>query len=224
MTHQCHKPVTLKLLNQQSNGGEMMGQGKSNTRPGKWKQISERERYKIEALLHSGLTPTEISKQLGRDRRTIEREIARGSVIQRDTQWRDTLQYCADAGQRVHDERACNKGRPLKIGHDHKLAAYIEKKIRDEKYSPDAVIGEIRTKNLVFEASICTKTVYNYIDKNVFLSITNKDLPVKKDGKKRKYQKTGTIALNNLKGRSIEERPEGIENRKSETIGRWTAL
>jgi IS30 family transposase len=75
---------------------------------------------------------TEIAKTTKeRDRRTIEREIARGSVIQRDTQWRDTLQYCADAGQRVHDERACNKGRPLKIGHEKS--------------------GQ---KNLVFEASI----------------------------------------------------------------------
>lgn len=191
-----------------------MGQTQNSTRIRKWKQLSERERYKIEDLLQVGLTPLEISKQMGRDRRTIEREITRGSVMQRDTQWRDKLRYCADAGQRVHDERACNKGRPLKIGHDHKLAAYIEQKIGTERYSPDAVIGEIKAKDIRFYTQICTKTVYNYIDKNVFLNITNKDLPVKKDGRKRKYRKTGTVALNNLKGRSIEERPENIENRE----------
>ena len=129
------------------------------------------------------------------------------------------MRYCADAGQRKHDERASHKGRPLKIGHDHKLAEYIEKKIGEEKYSPDAVIGEIRVKGLRFEASICTKTVYNYIDKNVFLNITNKDLSVKKDKKKRKYRRTGAVALNNLKGRSIEERPESIETR--EERGHW---
>jgi IS30 family transposase len=192
----------------------MMGQEQNTTKTRKWKQLSERERYKIEALLQSGLTPIEVSRQIGRDRRTIEREIARGSVTQVDYEWRERLKYCADAGQRVHNENAYNKGRPLKIGHDHELAEYIEKKIGEEKYAPDAVIGEIRAKGLKFKTSICTKTVYNYIDKNVFLNITNKDLPVKKDGKKRKHRKTGVIALNNLKGRSIEERPESIENRK----------
>jgi len=192
----------------------MMGQEQHNKSTRKWKQLSERERYKIEALLQSGLTPIKISRQMGRDRRTIEREIARGSVVQRNTYLQEKLKYCADAGQRKHDESALNKGRPLKIGHDHKLAAYIEQKIGREKYSPDAVIGEIRVKGIKFEASICTKTVYNYIDKNVFLNISNKDLPVKRDGKKRKYRKTGVVAFNNLKGRSIEERAEGIENRE----------
>lgn len=191
-----------------------MGQTQNSTRIRKWKQLSERERYKIEDLLQVGLTPLEISKQMGRDRRTIEREIGRGSVLQLDTYLQKHIRYCADAGQRVHDERANNKGRPLKIGHDHKLAAYIEQKIGTERYSPDAVIGEIKAKDIRFYTQICTKTVYNYIDKNVFLNITNKDLPVKKDGKKRRYRKTGTVALNNLKGRSIEERPESVESRE----------
>jgi IS30 family transposase len=197
----------------------MMGQEQHNKSTRKWKQLSERERYEIEALLQSGLTPIEVSRQMGRDRRTIEREISRGSVIQRDTYLREKKKYCADAGQRVHNEMANNKGRPLKIGHDHRLAAYLEHKIGKEKYSPDAAIGEIRAKGLKFESSICTKTVYNYIDKNVFVNITNKDLPVKKDGKKRKYRKTGVVALNNLKGRSIEERPKSVETR--EERGHW---
>ena len=191
-----------------------MGQKQHNTRARKWKQISERERYQIEILLQSGLTPIEIGKQMGRDRRTIEREIARGSVLQLDTYLREHIRYCADAGQRVHDERVCNKGRPLKIGYDHKLAGHIEKRIGEEKYSPDAVIGEIKAKGLQFEVSICTKTLYNYIDANIFLNITNKDLPVKKDGKKRRYRKTGAVARNNLKGRSIEERPMEIKSRE----------
>ena len=53
----------------------------------------------------------------------------------------------------------------------------------------------------------------------MFIDITNKDLPLKKDGKLRKYRKTGIVALNNLKGRSIEERPESIEDRKES--GHW---
>jgi len=46
------------------------------------------------------------------------------------------------------------------------------------------VIGEIKVKKLKFKTTICTKTLYNYIDQGIFLNITNKDLPVKKDKKK----------------------------------------
>jgi transposase, IS30 family len=196
-----------------------MGQEQNSTRAGKWKQLSERERYQIEILLQSGLSPIEIGGRIGRDRRTIEREITRGSVVQRDTYLRDRLRYCADAGQRIHSERAANKGRPLKIGYDHRLAEYIEKKIGQEKYSPDAVIGEIRAKGLRFEVGICTKTLYSYIDKEIFLNISNKDLQVKKSGKKRGYQEVRKVALNNLRGRSIDERPESVETR--EGTGHW---
>jgi IS30 family transposase len=61
----------------------MMSQLNNTTRERKWKQISEKERYKIEALLKAGFKAKEIAEQLGRDRRTIEREIKRGMVIQR---------------------------------------------------------------------------------------------------------------------------------------------
>ena len=196
-----------------------MGQEQHSKSIGKWEQLSEKERYQIEILLKEKRTASEIAERLGRDRRTIEREIARGSVVQLDSELREHIRYCADTGQRIHNEKASNKGRPLKIGHDHKLAAYIEQKIGIEKYSPDAVIGEIKAKGMKFDVQICTKTVYNYIDNNVFLHITNKNLPVKKYGKKRKHRITRAVALNNLKGRSIEERPQSVESREEQ--GHW---
>ena len=132
-----------------------MDQEKCSTKEGKWKQINEKERYKIEALLEQGLTPAEIGANLNpkRDRRTIEREIERGLTEQRDYLWRERYVYCADVGQRKHEENASNKGRDLKIGHDHRLAEHIERKIIEEKYSPDAVIGEIKAKDLKFETT-----------------------------------------------------------------------
>ena len=193
-----------------------MEQGNYTTEKRKWKQLSEKDRYKIEALFGQGLTPAQIGNNLDpkRDRRTIEREIKRGLTEQRDSQWRERMVYLADAGQHKHDENAANKGRGLKIGHDHKLAEHIEKKIIEEKYSPDAVIGEIKEKSLEFETTICTKTVYNMIDRGDFLNLTNKDLPVKKDGKKRGCKRVRKVALNNTKGRIIEERPPEIETRE----------
>lgn len=120
-----------------------------------------------------------------------------------------------DVGQRKYEQAASNKGAGLKIGHDHKLAKHIEKRIIKDKYSPDAVIGEIREKGFKFETQICT---YNYIDKGVFVNITNNDLPVKRKKKKGSYKRV-KVALKNLRGTSIEERPAHIEKR--EEYGHW---
>ena len=80
------------------------------------------------------------------------------------------------------------------------------------------VIGEIRKKGIKFKVSICTKTLYNYIENGVFARITNKDLPVKRNKRKGRYKRV-KIALNNLRGTSIEERPAHIEAR--EEYGHW---
>lgn len=195
-----------------------MSQDYYNTDDRKGKHLTEQERYRIEILLQEGNTPSEIARKLDRHKRTIEREIKRGTVrlLNSDLTYRE--QYCADAGQRIYDENAKNKGPGLKIGKDHKLAKHIEERIIKNKYSPDAVIGEIKAKGLKFDTSICTKTLYNYIDKGVFANITNKDLPVKKYKKKGNYHKV-KIAHKNLKGTSIEERPKEIETRQE--YGHW---
>lgn len=196
-----------------------MSQYNNTAKLRKYKHLTVRERYKIEILLKERLKPFEIAQRMGKGTRTIEREIAKGTV--RLLNWDLTYrkEYCADAGQRIYDESARNKGSGLKIGKDHKLVKYIENKIVKEKYSPDAVIGEIKEKGLEFETEICTKTLYNYIDRgDVFLKLTNKDLPVKKEGKKRNYKKV-KIPHKNLKGTSIEERPSEIDNR--EEYGHW---
>lgn len=183
------------------------------------KYLTEKERYKIEALKRSGLKNSEIAKQIGKSDRTIRREIKRGTVRLLNTDLTYRNEYCADVAQRKYKENASNKGPGLKIGKDHELAEYIEDKIINEKYSPDAVIGEIKAKGKKFKTSICTKTLYSYIDKGMFLELTNKHLWVKRKVRKKRYRKVSRIALNNTKSRSIEERAEEVNNR--ETKGHW---
>lgn len=184
------------------------------------KYLIEKERYKIEALKKAGFKNSEIAKQVGKSDRTIRREIKRGTVKLLNTDLTYRNEYCAEVAQRKYEENASNKGPGLKIGKDHKLAQYIEDKIINEKYSPDAVIGEIKNSSKIkFKTSICTKTLYSYIDKGIFIKLTNKHLLVKRKGYKRKYKKVSRIALNNTKSRSIEERPEEVNNR--ETKGHW---
>lgn len=200
------------------------------TKKTNWKHLSEAERYKIEGLLRAGHGASEIAEQIGRDRRTIQREIQRGSVIQRRRNrylsrdpevpdYLDEVVYVADVGQKVAEERGSNKGRGLKIANDHELVRYLEQKIGDEKYSPDAALGAIRAEGLSFKVSLCTKTVYNMIDRGDFLNLSNESLPEKRKRQKRKYKKVRRVALNNLKGRSIDERPATVNTR--EEPGHW---
>ena len=196
-----------------------MSQDNNTAKSRKYKHLKERERYKIEILLKEKLKPYEIAQRMGKGIRTIEREKANGTVRLQNSDLTYREEYCADAGQRIYEENARNKGPGLKIGKDHKLVKHIENKIIKYKFSPDAVIGEIEEKGLEFETKICTKTLYNYIDRgDVFLNLTNKDLPVKKEGKKREYKKV-KISHKNLKGTSIEERPQEVDNR--EEYGHW---
>jgi len=182
------------------------------------KHLTIRERYQIEILTKENMIPFEIAKRLGRHLRTIQRELKKGMVDLLNTNLTYRPAYCADAGQRIYQENAQYKGPKLKIGNDHKLAAHIEKKIVKDNYSPDAVIGEIKAKGLSFKTSICTKTLYNYIDQGLFATLSNKDLPVKKDKKKTKYKKV-RIPHKNLKGTSIEDRPSSIDDRSE--YGHW---
>lgn len=196
-----------------------MSQYNCTTNPEKYKHLTERQRYTIEILLKEGLKAKDIVARIEKGIRAIEREIVKGTVTLINSDLTYRREYCADAGQRIYNENGRNKGPSLKIGKDHKLVKYIEDKIVRDKYAPDAVIGEIDAKGLKFETRICTKTVYNYIDRgDVFLNLTNKDLPVKKDKKKHSYKKV-KIAHKNLKGTSIEERPEIIETRAD--YGHW---
>jgi IS30 family transposase len=99
-----------------------MSQEKYILKQRKNKHLNERERYKIEVLLKENMSVLYIAKKLGRHKRTIEREIKRGTVrlLNSDLSYReDTVLMQA----RGYTRRRILRIRPgLKIGKDHKLA------------------------------------------------------------------------------------------------------
>lgn len=194
-----------------------MGYLENTTESRKGKHLTYLERLRIEYLFKEHLKPREIAVRLERNRRTIEREIAKG-MVELEGSIKTRWEYSADIGQKIHDVNATNKGPGLKIGKDHTLAVYIEKKISEDKYSPEAVLGQIKIENLKFKTTICVKTLYNYISDDLFLNISNKDLWVKSKIVRRKQKKVHK-AHKMVKGKSISERPEAIEGRKE--IGHW---
>lgn len=195
-----------------------MKQINNNTKSRKGKNLVYSERCKLEILLKQGYKPKAIGEILERDRHTIERERDKGLVELDNGDGTTRIEYSADIGQQKHDINATNKGPTIKLGKDHEFAKHIEQKIIEEKYSPEAVLGEIKANSLEFNTTICVKTLYSYIDKGIFLRLTNKHLLIKKYSKKRVYNKVRG-SIKNVKGTSIEERSEIIENR--EEFGHW---
>ena len=181
------------------------------------KYLTEVERYKIETMLKDGLTPCQVAERLGKHFTTIYKEIKKGTVTLRNSDWTERKEYCADVAQRITNKNQTNKGRDLKIGHDFELVHHIEYLIKEMHYSPYAVICDIR-KSKKFETDICKTTLYNYIDKGLFLGISNKDLYSKKN-KKKDYEKVNRPSYKNKRGKSIEERPKAIDKR--EEYGHW---
>jgi IS30 family transposase len=184
-----------------------------------YRHLTEAERYKIEGLLEAKKKPIEIAEILGRDTSTIYREIERGGVWRLQYNLTERKQYRANVGQAEHEKRIKNRERPLKIGKDKRLEAYIRIKLKENRYSPDVIIGEIKANGLEFEGMICTRTLYDYIERGIFSGISNKDLWEKSKKKRRRYKPVVRVSRNNRVSRSIEERPKAVDDRYE--YGHW---
>ena len=183
-------------------------------------QLTRADRIKIEALLKEGLSKAKIAKHLGVHRSTIYNELKRGEYEHRNSDWTTEKRYSPDIAQEKAEENLKVRGTQLKIGNDIAYANYIEDKIVNEDYSPAAVLGELKAQGREgeFNTTVCVATLYSYIDKGVFLKLTNKDLPVKKN-KKRGYKKVRKQQARAAAGDSIEKRPDEIDQR--EEFGHW---
>lgn len=181
------------------------------------------ERLQLEALHRARVPVAQIARQMGFCRQTIYNELKRGAYdcikqvngIERDVVW-----YSADKAQQIHDYNQTAKGRPLKIGNDHAYAEFLEQTIMSKKnpkkrYSPAAALELAKRKG--FTLTICVSTLYSYIDKGVFLHLTNKHLWQKCKKKTRSYEQVQRIPHPKLP--SIINRPDWIQSR--EEFGHW---
>lgn len=184
---------------------------------GKKKDLTEQERYQIEVLLKEKYSIRQIAESLNRHYLTIYREIKKGTVELLDTELRPYKQYCADRGQMIADENKREKGRDPKIGNDLEFAKFMEKMLLEERYSPCAILAYIENNDLHFETQVCYTTVYNYIHNGIFLNVSDSNMIVKR--KRKKNEKKSKVCKHNIKGRSIEKRPENIMER--DEFGHW---
>lgn len=183
----------------------------------RFKHLTKADRLVIETMLRDGKSEKEIAERIGVHESTIYREKKRGQYMHRNSDYTEELRYSPDIAHRKYRENLKAKGPDLKIGNDQKLADYIEKRIADDGYSPEAVLGEIKEKEIPFQTTISKTTLYRYIDMGLFVTITNKELPVK--GRKKKKNKKVRKQSRANAGDSIEKRPEEIDSR--EEFGHW---
>jgi len=189
------------------------------TKREKYKHFTERQRYKLEGYLESKLSVKEIAIRLNSHPATIYREIKRGSILRLKSNLTEYVIYRANAAQRDYESKVTNRKRSLKITKDRALEEYIRKRILKDKCSPDAVIGRIKQRGLKFKGMICTKTLYNYVDRGIFSGISNANLWERRKRKKKKHRVIQRVCLKNKGCRSIEERPKEITKRL--TYGHW---
>ena len=182
-----------------------------------FKHLSQNDRIKMETMLNSGHKVVEVAEYLHVHRSTIYREIKRGEYTHRNSDYTEETRYSSDLGQKNHDWNAQGKGRNIKIGNDRPLAEYIEGKIIEDKYSQEAALAAAAESGIEFTTSISVRTLYRYIDKGIFLKLTNKDLPVK--GKRKKHNKRVRVQKRASAGESIENRPDEVKDR--EIFGHW---
>lgn len=192
-----------------------MAQIKSNTKKSSYKHLSFKERQLIECWHNQGLSNREIGKRLGRHHQTIANELKRGTTTQIKENNKAKQLYFADTGQAVYIENRKRCGSKSKLLKVVEFINYACKQIIDCNWSPDAIVGFVKSLGTFGKNIVSTKTLYNYIDSGV-LPIRNHHLNMKlRLSPKKKIIRQHRKEL----GKSIDLRPDSINNRQ--LFGHW---
>lgn len=192
-----------------------MEQDNCSTKRKKHKHILLEDRIIIERMLQSKQSNDAIISVIRCSARSLKREIERGTWQHMNGETFECEDiYSWDVAQRKHDENGKNKGRYAKINDLPELRKFLETQIKKHKYSPEAAL--MKAKEQGFKVDISVKTLYNNIDSGE-IDVTRQDL-LRKNGWKQEKSKVRK-SLKNLKGESIDNRPDEADNRSK--YGHW---
>lgn len=171
-----------------------------------YRQLTSEERYMIARLKWQGYSQAEIGRLLGRHRSTISREVRRNATTH-DGSYRPSK---ADRYARVRRSRS---RRNLQFGAAQLQPVY---ELLTQFWSPEQISGWLRKER---KLQISHETIYRYVwsdrAEGGTLSQYLRGSPKQKRKRYRSYDSRGILAGK----RSIEHRPESIENRSS--FGHW---
>lgn len=176
------------------------------------KQLTEGQRYKLQAYLQAGIKKDEIAHLLGIHRSTLYRELCRNK-------WNPTDSYDADYAQYRYERRKEQRIRPQKFTECVKARATAM--LVQLNYSPEQIVG--RCKGLGFPM-VSVERLYQWIwdDKR-----KGGDLYRSLRRKGRKHGKRGSA--HNSRGcipnrKDISERPAIVEKKRDGEIWKWILL
>lgn len=191
----------------------------------KGKHLTRDERIQIKTLHQKGDSNRAIARAIGCHRQTVKNELGRGSVsqVKAQTQNGKTYRYThtvyfPDAGQRQYEENRVNCDRMPKWVNIPDVMAWADTKMLEDGWSPDTVIGYLKTQFPYATAQLpCTTTLYHWIHIGI-MRTKNIDLLEKVSRAPRKTGRHGQENKRKL-GTSIEDRPKHIEDRAE--FGHW---
>jgi len=172
----------------------------------KRRELTEQDRYLIEKCLKQKYSKAEIARIVGVDVKTIHREVSRGSIELKDYELRMYTSYSAYYAHERHKESVSMRGRKPSYCKHGVLIEHVREKLR-EKWSPDAIIGRLRLEG---ESTVCTKTIYNWLERGYI-----KEFVMKRIRRKVSMRK---VSYKNPTAKRIDTRPKDAEARKA---GHW---
>ncbi len=177
-----------------------------------YNQLTQEERDTIATLYAQHIPQNEIARQLGRDKGTISREIARNKAPIRRV-------YGACRAHEKAKERKKQAGQRLRLKNST-IRNYVKRHLRME-WTPDQIVGSLRIKYPQY--TICVESIYQFIyDPKVrreedFVPYLVRSHRVRNYRGQRKTHRKSHIP----ERKSILERPKAVQHRKQ--FGHWEA-
>lgn len=195
------------------------------TQKKQYHHLKEYQRAKIQALVEQKdkngkriFNNSYIANYLGVNRSTISRELKnriKYKISPRTGKCTKRPYNAVDAQNDYIFKRGLSKGE-YKLRKYKKMANFIETKIKNDKWAPDAIVGYMETHgyfNYSGYCSITTPTVYNAIRLGI-IDVKLEDTRRMKPKAEYKYKEKNVNSINKLPY-SIENRPEEINNRST---------
>lgn len=180
----------------------------------KGKHLTYENRLFIEQKAREGWSANRIAKKLGCAPNTVRNEIKRGTVALYNGH---VHRYKAKAGQKAYERNRKECHRKYELLDKIEFIEYALEQFYGQGWSLDVMQARAITQGgFRKEDTVCSKTLYNYVDMGFIDAIKNIDLPMKTriNAKSKRIKENKRIL-----GESIENRPEIVDKRMR--FGDW---
>lgn len=178
------------------------------------KHLTLEDRCTIKFMWKQGCSYRDIAKEIHCSPATICYELRRGTRTKTTSKGRPTT-YSPRRGQAVYMEHRKNCGRKTVITRNNPFLKWTVERVRKRKWSLDACAGHAKANNIYPGYLVCTKTLYNSIHKGL-LGLSLFDIP---EALSRRKSRKAKKIRRKLLGRSIDDRPDIVDNRTE--FGHW---